>query len=462
MKVKVENLGILKTAEFELGDLTIICGKNNTGKTYAVYALYGFLRMWRIFIRFDENLLKDYSVDLAETGTILIDLNLFYNQLQFYITKATEIYSNQLNEIFAATKSLFVNSVFSIEIDKSLISFQEKIKEVKRSKKRDMIVFSKDENSSILEITSLFKENETPLPTDAIHEYILEFLQDILIKPLFPNPFISSAERTGAAIFRKELDFSKNRLIEEIGSKKDLDPVELLSRVWESYALPVKDNVDFARELSNLDQLESIFLKGNNKILTDFSKIIGGSYKISKTKDEIYFKPEKKNIKLTLDESSSAIRSLLDLGFYINYIAQKGQIFMIDEPELNLHPENQRKIVRLFAKMVNSGIKVFITTHSDYIVKELNTLIMLGNKSEHTEELRKKYGYEDTELITKDQLKVYTAGKYPRMLEGNRRKTRVYTLEPANVHPFYGIEVPSFDESIDEMNKIQDEIVFGE
>jgi predicted ATPase len=43
MKVKIKNLGILKQAEFSLGDLTIICGGNNTGKTYATYSLFGFL-----------------------------------------------------------------------------------------------------------------------------------------------------------------------------------------------------------------------------------------------------------------------------------------------------------------------------------------------------------------------------------------------------------------------------------
>ena len=42
MKITLKNLGILKQAEFSLGDLTIICGENNTGKTYATYALYGF------------------------------------------------------------------------------------------------------------------------------------------------------------------------------------------------------------------------------------------------------------------------------------------------------------------------------------------------------------------------------------------------------------------------------------
>ena len=42
MKVTLENLGVIKHAEFELGDLTLICGRNNTGKTYATHAVYGF------------------------------------------------------------------------------------------------------------------------------------------------------------------------------------------------------------------------------------------------------------------------------------------------------------------------------------------------------------------------------------------------------------------------------------
>ena len=52
MKITLKNLGILKHAEFSLGDLTIICGENNTGKTYATYALYGFLADWRKHIGF--------------------------------------------------------------------------------------------------------------------------------------------------------------------------------------------------------------------------------------------------------------------------------------------------------------------------------------------------------------------------------------------------------------------------
>ena len=44
-----KNIGPVKQAELELGDLTVIAGRNNTGKTYLVYTLYGFLKKWRVF-----------------------------------------------------------------------------------------------------------------------------------------------------------------------------------------------------------------------------------------------------------------------------------------------------------------------------------------------------------------------------------------------------------------------------
>ena len=47
MKIKIANLGLIDEAEIHVKDLTIVCGENNTGKTYVTYALYGFLKLWR-------------------------------------------------------------------------------------------------------------------------------------------------------------------------------------------------------------------------------------------------------------------------------------------------------------------------------------------------------------------------------------------------------------------------------
>jgi predicted ATPase len=56
---------------------------------------------------------------------------------------------------------------------------------------------------------------------------------------------------------------------------------------------------------------------------------------------------------------------LLPSNFTNSFLAT---YIFIDEPELNLHPENQRLITQVLANLVNIGIKVFITTHSDYII----------------------------------------------------------------------------------------------
>ena len=189
--------------------------------------------------------------------------------------------------------------------------------------------------------------------------------------------------------------------------------------------------------------------------------IIGGDYSITQN-DQLYYIPRGTGIRLTMDQSSSAVRSLLDMGFYLRYVAHKGDLLMVDEPELSLHPKNQRRIAKLFVRLVNLGIKVFVTTHSDYIVKELNTLIMLNHDKPHLKRIAKENGYRNDELISSDQVKVYMAQEDLIPLEeGQKRRRRGHTLVEADIDPELGIEAPSFDETIDDMNRIQGDIVWG-
>ena len=37
MQFQIRNLGLIGKADVDLADLTVICGKNNTGKTYVAY-----------------------------------------------------------------------------------------------------------------------------------------------------------------------------------------------------------------------------------------------------------------------------------------------------------------------------------------------------------------------------------------------------------------------------------------
>jgi len=83
-------------------------------------------------------------------------------------------------------------------------------------------------------------------------------------------------------------------------------------------------------------------------------------------------------------------------------------------------------------------------------------------ESEITKQLMHKYKYNESELINYQQIKVFISDKVKVQLDGNPRKSSIQTLEEAKIDEFYGIEAKSFDKTIDEMNFIQESILFGE
>ncbi len=456
LTVKLKNIGILKQAEFSLGDLTLICGENNTGKTYAAYALYGFLKSWDDFVQFPIS--DDHIHSLLTEGLLRIDLAKYINIADQVLTEACELYTQQLDKIFAAPEDGFHNS--ELHLQTGTINLHNIGLEGKWFIP-PLMNYKKEIRSKEL-IVNLMMEREEKIDPDPVKTRLRSIINEIIFSS-FPQPFICSAERTGAATFRTELSFARDRLLKEMSQvERNMDPRELLFRGYQRYPSPIEDNIDFMRQLEYIAKRKSFIAKDHPEILEDFADIVGGDYVITEH-DQLYYIPKGTQLKLTMDQSSSAVRSLLNIGFYLRYVASRTDLLIVDEPELSLHPENQRRIARLFARLANLGIKVFITTHSDYIIKELNTLIMLNHDKPYLKRVAKENGYQDSELIKADQVKVYVAEEALMPLEeGQKRRRRGHTLVPAKIHPRFGIGVHSFDKTIDDMNRIQDDIVWGE
>ena len=123
LTVQLKNIGILKQAEFTLGDLTIICGKNNTGKTYATYALYGFLQAWRKLISIPVN--HHQSRDLLTDGVLTIDLAQYVKKVNQILAEVCEDYVEQLDQIFAAPEDTFQSSEFHLHVSENNIRDKE-------------------------------------------------------------------------------------------------------------------------------------------------------------------------------------------------------------------------------------------------------------------------------------------------------------------------------------------------
>ena len=474
MRIRLKNLGILKHAEFSLGDLTIICGENNTGKTYTAYALYGFLRSWRELMDFS---IGDAQIQrLLTEGVLTIDLSQYVKTANQMLAEACKKYNHQLDEVFAATEGRFRNSEFYIEVEIPDILNMKYEREMMSTHSDNWepdgewhfsCIKRKGTEEVIFTLLAKNKRLRKEILYHTANRFIHNRISDIIFCesppfPILPFPFITSTERTGVAIFRRELNFARNRLLDEMAqANKVADSRDLLSKGYQNYPSPIEANVEFTGQLEYISKRKSFITKEHPDVLEEFVDIVGGDYSITQN-DQLYYIPRGTGIRLTMDQSSSAVRSLLDMGFYLRYVAHKGDLLMVDEPELNLHPKNQRRIARLFARLVNLGVKVFVTTHSDYIVKELNTLIMLNHDKPHLKRIAKENGYRNDELISSDQVKVYMAQEDLIPLEeGQKRRRRGHTLVEADIDPELGIEAPSFDETIDDMNRIQGDIVWG-
>ncbi len=454
MKITLKNIGVIQEAEFELGDLTIICGENNMGKTYAAYALYGFLIGWKLGLKAPVN--SGTLDDIIQKGTGRIDLEKLARDREDILERGCVAYTKSLQRVFASREK-FSEATFRVHLDGYETPSRKLKRRVRIGEKSHIAIANLEDNLSLFTV-SLVHEGKLEIPREFIETILSDVFVEILFSSVFPDTYIASAERTGAAIFRKELDFARNRLLEEMKHDKKIDPMELLLKVYQDYALPVRDNVEFTRNIESLSKQESFLARDHPDILKDFSDIIGGEYDVRN--EDVFFKPKKGRRKLPMNESSSAVRSLLDIGMYLNHAAEPGDLLIIDEPELNLHPVNQRRVARLFARLVNLGIKVFITTHSDYIIKELNTLIMLKQDKEYLKKIADEYSYKSSEFLSAEKVKLYIAKKASIRRLGKSRKSNCQTLVPADINQKEGIEVPSFDETINEMNKIQDMIVW--
>ena len=449
MKATFENIGPIKEAELELGDLTIIAGQNNTGKTYLAYTLYGFLKfcqkgshlygMIHSHKRANEQI-REVAQQIEETGTASMELEEYKEMLNRLGNEVHATFSQDvIHQVFSAQRGGFEDAYFQIDLEKHKIN--ENMAYRIPLKDKIMRCFFRDKKL-VFEMDDL--ENMVP----SIIEAGIEML---LVKAAFdicPEPCILSSERLGISLFYKEMDFAKNRLVEKLqnlSDDKNLDSFNVIQKQSARYAKPIKDNIDFTRDLSNIQKQKSELADDG---FSRVKRMMGGDYKV--VKDEIKFisKTKGKNkFNIPLHLASSSARGLSDLYFYLKHSAAPGQLLIIDEPESHLSPTNQILMARLLVFCVNKGIKVLITTHSDYIIRETNHLIMLNGEFEKKSAFLEKHkkDYTENDHLNPESVRAYICEK------GSLTKCNI---DKKGIH---GMTV--FDDAIDGMNRISAELV---
>ncbi len=469
LKFTFKNLGAIDRAEVELAPLTLICGKNNTGKTYVAYAIYAFLDQWRNLI---NGRIDDEHIDkVLQDGIISIDMD---EQLKKYwgdIQKELQQnWKDDIHKFLAASEERFKDTelLCDLSIDET---WKEKSFEKRFYSEQDHLIISakKSENSSMIDVIIAHdkKDKISSHHPILLKDLIIQALWEAVLKPYLPNSFMVSTERTGAITFKEELNLNQNKLVKylskiDAAGNNKFDPFNILEMLYKkNYPLAVEKNVQFINRLASLENQTGELLKNNPELSKYFEAIAGGYYQTSK-EGTTQFTPRGTKLKLSLSEASSSIRSLMLLWYWLKAEADVGHILLIDEPELNLHPENQRALARFLAKLVRLGVYVFITTHSNTIVREFNTLIMMAREDlPHLDKVREKFHYDKDEYLEPKKVILYIANRKPKTKTGKDKKDAISTLECIKPNPKFGLDAYTFDETIIDMRNIQNALRFG-
>ena len=184
------------------------------------------------------------------------------------------------------------------------------------------------------------------------------------------------------------------------------------------------------------------------------AELLHGKVQISND-GEIQFRPDKSSrTLLPIQMTASIIKTLSSLVVYLKHIANFNDLIIIDEPEINLHPSNQIIIARLLARLANKGFRLLISTHSDYIVREFNNLVILSQKDNASiNKVAKEYEYQDDEYINTEDLNVYSFA-----YKNKRSKQIVVNEIPIDKT---GFEVKAMDEVIDKQNNISETLYYS-
>ncbi len=162
------------------------------------------------------------------------------------------------------------------------------------------------------------------------------------------------------------------------------------------------------------------------------SNIVAGSVDVRKQLAYPELKYHNEAGEFHLHEVSSMVSEVAPVVLYLKYLVRAGHLFIIEEPESHLDPANQRLLARAIAMLVNAGVRVLVTTHSDIFLNQINNLMQVSSLDSRR---RLRMGYKAKEVLSPSDVSAYV---FQPRADGTQ-------VERLPVDSEYGISTESFD-----------------
>ncbi len=311
--IYIRNFKILKDVDFVLNNLTLIAGKNNVGKSSLIQVLLLLRQSYE-------------NRTLLESGLLL-------QGDYIKVGRGKDAFSSDSNEDHF---QFIVNweDDFSLNLKYRYVSKSDLQPIIKGEAKEHTSISSLEKRSLFnTRLTYLSACRITPQTTYPVSDYHVNTLNSLGIKGEYTPHYLSAKEKDKVSDKLCHPKSSLNTLLAQVNA-------------WMS-------------EISD-------GLKIGTKMIEDLNNV-SLTYKF-KTEENIY-----------TDEFTP-----INVGFGLTYVlpvvtallsSKAGDLLLIENPEAHLHPAGQSTIGKLIALAAESGVQIFVETHSDHILNGIRVAV---------------------------------------------------------------------------------------
>lgn len=460
--LEIENFGAIKEAKIEVAPLTVFVGPNNSGKTYASLAIHSFKNLLSKINTINKDLQKDVAFLASEsllknipeeefepfnikfTDYVNSKPTMNSDPLQIPINEFIPIYKYGIGLVYASLVEKNMQELFETDLNE-LIRFNQN--SFKLTYNNLTLTYDKS-----LNLKNLPKDFKIELGTFEEKFFGCTVNQDeisININYMLLNNMFNENLKVEDVFLLFYSQLSRAVFNVYFNEQSHYIPVGK-TEISKNLSLTLSKNLDDEFTFSNTQKRFAQKLLEINKYRTEGffydlacefeHELFGGEIFIkdddSPLKD-IYYKRDD-GLEIPLSQASSSISEMTPLILYLKYILKENDSLIIEEPEAHLHPKNQRILVKYFVLAINMGLNIIMTTHSDYIIEQLNNFIRLGNVKD---EFYENQDYSKNQVMDFNKIKLY-----------HFKQSDEYTFSPTEVPiNFTGFYDQNFNEVIDDL-----------
>lgn len=438
-KLTVGGYGKIERCEIEVAPLTLFVGDNNSGKSYLMSLLWGIKNLG-IQALIGKEAAKESDAENRLRVWIREQIGIALKQGEVSVCAdgiAADL-QTVLSERMHRKKDAFVQKIFN---SPNMVIREFQI-ELQRSEKMDLYFnFNYVQNETALYIYGkdsdrfriIFAESEKNVDglSDDAYAACLEAMYCILLdmEPIenghYRHLYLPAA-RTGFILTKDTINkVSRNAMFNMQTEKEEMVP----------FVRPINQFLDVLNDLS-WDVREN---RAFEPILAYLESGMADGFLEMRSlpNKEISYTPNGSKTGMPLRMASAVVTELSPLILMLKHKENLNTLFY-EEPEVCLHPQLQHSMAKVICRLVNTGLNLIVTTHSDIILQHINNMIRLFRRDD-AKDICEQYGYAQHDMMSPEKIKVYQFTK----------KDGSHTDIEELICGENGFAIPSFNHALD-------------